>query len=99
MSSARELIRLAARGVDAGHSNNVDINMAKMAASQAICTASDSAMQLYGAEGVSELTPIEGIYRIARTSRILDGSDEALISSVGRKLMDYYQDGGYYHFD
>lgn len=99
ISSARELIRLAARGVDAGYPNDVDINIAKMAASQAICTASDSAMQLYGAEGISELTPIEGIYRIARTSRILDGSDEALISSVGRKLMDCYQDGGRYHFD
>lgn len=99
ISSARELIRLAARGVDANQPNDVDINIAKLAASQAICTASDSAMQLFGAEGMSELTPIEGIYRIARTSRILDGSDEALTSSVGRKLMDCYQDNGRYCFD
>ncbi len=99
ISSARALIRIAARGVDADKPNDVDINVAKMAASRAVCKAADSAMQLYGAEGLSELTPIEGIFRIARTSRILDGADEALVSSVGRKLMDDYQQHGAYYFE
>jgi len=99
ITSARELIRVAARGVDAQRANDVEINVAKMAASQALCMASDAAMQLYGAEGISDLTPLSGIYRIARTTRILDGSDESLTSSVGRKLIDCYKDGGVYHFD
>jgi acyl-CoA dehydrogenase len=99
ITSARELIRVAARGVDAQRGNDVEINVAKMAASEALCIASDSAMQLYGAEGISDLTPLSGIYRIARTTRILDGSDESLTSSVGRKLIDCYKDGGVYHFD
>ena len=97
--SARELIRIAARLVDAGKPCDVEVNVAKMAASRALCLASDSAMQLYGAEGISDLTPLAGIYRIARTSRILDGSDEALTSSVGRRLVDAYKDGGGYRFD
>ena len=83
IASARELIRVAARGVDAQRPNDVEINVAKIAASQALCIASDSAVQIHGAEGVSDLTPLSGIYRIARTSRILDGTDESLISSVG----------------
>jgi len=99
ITSARELIRVAARGVDAQRANDIEINVAKMAASQALCIASDAAMQLYGAEGISDLTPLSGIYRIARTTRILDGSDESLTSSVGRKLIDCYKDGGVYHFD
>jgi acyl-CoA dehydrogenase len=99
ITSARELIRLAARGVDTQCANDVEINVAKIAASQALCIASDAAMQLYGAEGISDLTPLSGIYRIARTTRILDGSDESLTSSVGRKLIDCYKDGGTYHFD
>lgn len=97
--SARELIRAAARLVDAGKPCDVEVNVAKLAASKALCLASDSAMQLYGAEGISDLTPLAGIYRIARTSRILDGSDEALISSVGRRLIDAYQAGEVCRFD
>lgn len=98
IASARELIRVAARGVDARRSSDVEINVAKIAASQALCTASDSAVQLYGAEGISDLTPLSGIYRIARTSRILDGTDESLISSAGRGLINFFKEQDTYHF-
>jgi acyl-CoA dehydrogenase len=98
IASARELIRVAARGVDAQRSRDVEISVAKIAASQALCIASDSAVQLYGAEGISDLTPLAGIYRIARTSRILDGSDESLISAVGRRLINFYKEEDAYHF-
>jgi acyl-CoA dehydrogenase len=98
IASARELIRVAARGVDARRPGDVEIGIAKMAASQALCIASDSAVQLHGAEGISDLTPLAGIYRIARTSRILDGSDESLISSVGRQLINFYKEEDAYHF-
>jgi acyl-CoA dehydrogenase len=99
IAGARELIRVAARGVDAMQPSDIEINIAKMAASQALCTASDSAVQLHGAEGISDLTPLSGIYRIARTSRILDGPDESLISSVGRRLIDFYKEEDAYYFD
>jgi acyl-CoA dehydrogenase len=99
IASARELIRIAARGIDIQCPSDVRINVAKMAASQALCMASDSAVQLYGAEGISDLTPLSGIYRIARTSRILDGTDESLISSTGRRLIDFFKEEDVYHFD
>jgi acyl-CoA dehydrogenase len=99
IASARELIRVAARGVDAQRPGDVEIGVAKMAASQALCIVSDSAVQLHGAEGISDLTPLAGIYRIARTSRILDGSDESLISAVGRRLISFYKEEDAYHFD
>ncbi|MBS0300457.1 MAG: acyl-CoA dehydrogenase family protein [Proteobacteria bacterium] len=99
IAGARELIRIAARGVDAQNPDEIAINVAKMAASHALCIASDCAMQLYGAEGLSDLTPLYGINRIARTSRILDGNDESLISSVGRRLINHYQRHAVYSFD
>ena len=99
IASARELIRIAARGVDAQCPDEIAINVAKIAASRALCTASDSAMQLYGAEGLSDLTPLYGIHRIARTSRILDGNDESLISSVGRRLISHYEHHAVYPFE
>ena len=99
IAGARELIRIAARGVDAQSPDEIAINVAKMAASHALCIASDGAMQLYGAEGLSDLTPLYGINRIARTSRILDGNDESLISSVGRRLINHYQHHVVYSFE
>ncbi|MBN9132875.1 MAG: acyl-CoA/acyl-ACP dehydrogenase [Nitrosospira multiformis] len=98
IAGARELIRIAARGIDIQCPSDVRINVAKMAASHALCIASDSAVQLYGAEGISDLTPLSGIYRIARTSRILDGTDESLISSTGRRLIDFFKEENTYHF-
>lgn len=99
IASARELIRVAARSIDAQDPDDIAINIAKLAASRALCIASDSAIQLHGAEGLSDLTPLFGISRIARSSRILDGNDEALISSIGRRLISFYQREKVYSFD
>jgi acyl-CoA dehydrogenase len=99
IAGARELIRVAARSVDAQAPDDIAINVAKLAASRALCVASDSAIQLYGAEGLSDLTPLFGISRIARSSRILDGNDESLISSVGRRLINFYEREKVYSFD
>lgn len=98
IASARELIRVAARHIDAQCASDIEINVAKLAASRALCIASDSAIQLYGAEGISDLTPLASISRIARASRILDGTAEALISSTGRQLIHFYKENDGYQF-
>lgn len=99
IASARCLLRDAARKFDAGVANAVEVNVAKVAASQALSLTADSAIQVYGAEGLSSLTPLSGIYRAARATHILDGTDDALISAVGRRLLDAYQDVDSLDFD
>lgn len=99
IASARGLLRDAARKFDAGVANAVEVNVAKVAASQALSLTVDSAIQVYGAEGLSSLTPLSGIYRAARATHILDGTDDALISAVGRRLLDAYQDVDSLDFD
>ena len=84
---ARQMLCLAARSIDRQQKNDIEVNSAKYAASHALCLVADLAVQLHGAEGVSDLTPLSGIYRNARTTRILDGADESLISSVGNHLL------------
>lgn len=84
---ARQMLCLAARSIDRKQKNDIEVNSAKYAASHALCLVADLAVQLHGAEGVSDLTPLSGIYRNARTTRILDGADESLISSVGNHLL------------
>jgi acyl-CoA dehydrogenase len=98
IASARELIRIAAKHIDAQCPSDIEINVAKLAASRALCIASDSTIQLYGAEGISDLTPLSSISRIARASRILDGTAEALISSTGRRLIHFYKENDAYQF-
>lgn len=94
IASARALLQDAAGKYDAGVASSVEVNIAKVAASQALSEAADSAIQIMGAEGLSELLPLSGIYRTARTTHILDGTDDALISAVGRQLLDNCSDIG-----
>lgn len=88
IASARALVHAAAVQLDTGACADVAVNVAKVAASRALGKAADSAIQIFGAEGVSALTPLSGIYRTARATRILDGTDESLVSAVGRRLLD-----------
>jgi acyl-CoA dehydrogenase len=88
--SARAHIHAAAKRLDAQSGGEIEVNMAKVTASRALSLAVDSAIQIYGAEGVSDATPLSSIYRTARTTRILDGADEVLINTVGRQLLQAY---------
>ncbi|WP_417701326.1 acyl-CoA dehydrogenase family protein [Pseudomonas sp.] len=99
IASARCLLRDAARKFDAGVANSIEVNLAKIAASQALSRAVDSAIQIYGAEGLSSLTPLSGIYRVARGTHILDGADDALISATGRRLLEAYEHADGLNFD
>jgi acyl-CoA dehydrogenase len=98
IAGARALLHDAAHKFDARLDNNVEVNLAKVAASQALSTAVDHAIQIFGAEGLCDLSPLSGIYRTARTTHILDGTDDALISAVGRRLLDAYATGGLLDF-
>lgn len=90
IASARALLRVAASGFDARTPVDVDIMTAKLAATEALCVASDSAVQIYGAEGVCDMTPLSNIFRAARATRFMDGADEALINAVGRRIINKY---------
>ncbi|WP_045859497.1 acyl-CoA dehydrogenase family protein [Teredinibacter purpureus] len=87
IASARALMQAAAQALDSWQPSDIAVNMAKVAASQALNLAADSAIQVFGAEGVSDRTPLASIFQIARTTRILDGADETLISSLGRRIL------------
>ena len=53
----------------------------------------DRAIQVYGAMGVSSDTPLEGMYRGARTLRIADGPDEVHRIVIARSVLRRYHDG------
>jgi len=47
----------------------------------------DRAMQLYGAEGISDYTPLAALWSGVRTLRYADGPDEVHIQQIGKKLV------------
>lgn len=96
--AARSLLRDAATRFDQGQPNEVEANLAKLAASRALSLNADSAIQIYGAEGLGDTTPLSGIYRHARASHFMDGTDDALVSALGRQMIAAYQAGGGLNF-
>ncbi len=85
--AARAMLREAARRFDTGLCSPVDINTVKLACSDAVSRAADNAIQVIGAQALSEDMPLCDIYRTARASHLMDGADDALISAIGHDLI------------
>ncbi|GAB3484013.1 acyl-CoA dehydrogenase family protein [Amycolatopsis cihanbeyliensis] len=91
---ARLLSEQAAGLVAAGQPSTVEVSMAKVAAARALSTAADSAVQAYGAEGLTAASGLPRLLRTARAARILDGAEELHISSGARRLLREYATAG-----
>jgi alkylation response protein AidB-like acyl-CoA dehydrogenase len=88
--SARSLAAQAARRVAAGERATVEVSMAKVAAARALDLAANSAVQAYGAEGLTAATGLPRLLRWARAARIMDGAEELLVATTGRRLLRDY---------
>jgi alkylation response protein AidB-like acyl-CoA dehydrogenase len=76
----------AARAFDAGGDARLEVSLAKFRGAQVLHDVIDRAIQVHGALGVSADTPLERMYREARSARIYDGPDEVHRMVVARKL-------------
>jgi alkylation response protein AidB-like acyl-CoA dehydrogenase len=83
-----------ARKIDAGDDARVEIGMIKVMGAQMLHNVIDRAIQVYGAKGLTDDTPLSRMYRMAREARIYDGPDEVHVQSVARRLLKAYRDGG-----
>ena len=54
----------------------------------------DRAIQVYGAKGLTDDTPLSLMYRHAREARIYDGPDEVHIQSVAKRILKHYENNG-----
>lgn len=98
ISAARALLHRAAGWLVAGQLHLVDLSVAKLAASRAAVTVLDRAVQVYGAEGLSDDTPLSSMYRAARATRIYDGADEVHLTTTARRILRSYADSATYEF-
>ncbi|MCM3691193.1 acyl-CoA dehydrogenase family protein [Neobacillus niacini] len=97
IQTARLLTIEAAKKIDEGHDARVDIAMIKVYGAGILHNVIDRAIQVHGALGVTEDTPLEKMYRRARYARIYDGPDEVHTVSISRRILKYYQQESYWN--
>lgn len=62
------------------------------------CDVIDKAIQVHGAMGVTSDTPLQAMYKNARTLRIADGPDEVHRMVVSRAALRKYRSGENWDF-
>jgi len=85
IETGRMLTMHAAWRIDQGHRAWRDVSMAKVAVPDVAQRVADRAMQIFGAMGGSDDTPIHHAYAMARLLRIADGPDEVHLRQVFRQ--------------
>jgi len=85
---------LMENGLDA----RTDISAIKIFVPNAMHRVVDRAIQVHGALGVSSETPLEGMYRGARTLRLADGPDEVHRILIAKNVLKRYRNGESWDF-
>ena len=98
IQASRLLTLAAAEQIDSGDQARVQIGAIKVFGAQMLHNVVDRAVQVYGAAGVTDDTPLSHMYRTARLARLYDGADEVHIQSVGRRILSEYRRGNGWEF-
>ena len=87
IAAARALTHAAVAALSGGRDTRVAVGTAKVVTARALHAVVDRAIQVHGAEGLTDDTPLPILARTARAARILDGPDELHITTVARRLL------------
>jgi len=98
IQAARMLTLSAAEKIDRGDEARVEIALIKVVGASMLHNVIDRAIQVFGAKGVTEDTPLERMYRSARFARIYDGPDEVHITNTARRILSSYRRGDGWDF-
>ena len=94
IEAMRLMVLKAARAMDVlgNREARVWIHMVKAMVPVRVCEIIDAAIQMHGALGVSQHTPLARMYASMRTLRIADGPDEVHQMVVGRNELQQHRD-------
>ena len=77
----------AAQKLDKGDPARIEIGIIKVVGARMLHNAIDRAIQVHGAKGLTDDTPLSRMYRNARAGRVYDGPDEVHLMSVAKLLL------------
>ena len=92
--ASRHLTLDAAKRIDQGDDARIEIGLIKVVGAEMLHNVIDRAIQVHGAKGLTDDTPLSLMYRHAREARIYDGPDEVHIQSVARRILKNYEHNG-----
>jgi len=98
IQQARLMVLDAAAKIDAGSQARVEISAIKVICPNMAHAVVDRAIQVHGAMGLSQDTPLQRMYRGIRVGRFVDGPDEVHIERTARRLADLYAKGETWDF-
>jgi acyl-CoA dehydrogenase len=98
IQACRLMTMQAAQRIDDGDEARVEISLIKFYAARVLNDVIDRALQVHGGLGMTEDTPLAGMWRQARAGRIYDGPDEVHKMVVARRLLRAYEGGGTWRF-
>src|SRR3954468_11109827 len=96
--SCRLMTLDAAHKIDAGDEARVEISVIKFVAARVLNEVIDRAIQVHGGLGLTDRTPLAGMYQQARAARIYDGPDEVHRMVVSRRILKEFENGGTWRF-
>jgi alkylation response protein AidB-like acyl-CoA dehydrogenase len=88
----------AAHKIDAGGEARVEISAIKFYAARVLQDVIDRAIQVHGARGLTDETPLAHMAMMARAGRIYDGPDEVHRQVVARRILKAFASGDGWHF-
>jgi acyl-CoA dehydrogenase len=88
----------AAHKIDAGDEARVEVSVIKFYAARVLHDVIDRAIQVHGARGLTDETPLAEMYVNARAARIYDGPDEVHRMVVSRRILQEFERGGVWRF-
>ena len=88
----------AAHKIDAGDEARVEISLIKFFAARVLNDVIDRAIQVHGALGLTDRTPLATMAIHARGGRIYDGPDEVHRMVVSRRILKEFEGGGSWQF-
>jgi alkylation response protein AidB-like acyl-CoA dehydrogenase len=98
IQACRLLTLDAAHRIDQGDEARVEISLVKFYAARVLNDVIDRAVQVHGALGLTDRSPLAAMYAAARAARIYDGPDEVHRMVVSRRILKAFADGGAWEF-
>jgi acyl-CoA dehydrogenase len=88
----------AAHKIDAGSEARVEVSAVKFFAAKVLGDVIDRAIQVHGARGLTDETPLAHMAMMARGGRIYDGPDEVHRQVVAKRILKAFASGDGWHF-
>ena len=101
IEAMRMMVLKAAKAMDVlgNREARVWVSGIKAMVPERVCRIIDEAIQMHGATGVSQWTPLAGMYQSQRTLRLADGPDEVHWFVVGRAEISRWVEEGASEYD